>query len=240
MFAIIPIEGVPQKVIKNYEFKAKITKPNRAFKKMLESYMNDLNWNVDSFSKVNADFILSNADYYPSFYMVLLWIVLVIFLISMKKSISRLIAIANPYIYPVCSFIGKKEQKALIDDAQYELDSENYIQINDMYITENYFIDLGKTKVSIIPLDEIVWCYRMGEISLNPKDTAPEFSICFMILTGSVITAKHKSSDEALELINAIRATGYEIIIGHSESKRKEARRIVADYKEYGMQKSIR
>ncbi len=237
VFAIIPIEGVPQKVIKNYEFKAKITKPNRAFKKMLESYMNDLNWNVDSFSKVNADFILSNADYYPSFYMVLLWIVLVIFLISMKKSISRLIAIANPYIYPVCSFIGKKEQKALIDDAQYELDSENYIQINDMYITENYFIDLGKTKVSIIPLDEIVWCYRMGEISLNPKDTAPEFSICFMILTGSVITAKHKSSDEALELINAIRATGYEIIIGHSESKRKEAKRIVADYKEYELQK---
>ncbi len=240
VFAIIPIEGAPQKVIKNYEFKAKITKPNRAFKKMLESYMNDLNWNVDSFSKVNAHFILSNADYYPSFYMVLLWIVLVIFLISMKKSISRLIAIANPYIYPVCSFIGKKEQKALIDDAQYELDSENYIQINDMYITENYFIDLGKTKVSIIPLDEIVWCYRMGEISLNPKDTAPEFSICFMILTGSVITAKHKSSDEALELINAIRATGYEIIIGHSESKRKEAKRIVADYKEYEMQKSIR
>ena len=238
VFAIIPIEGVPQKVIKNYEFKARITKPNRSFKKMLESYMNDLNWNVDSFSKVNADFILSNADYYPSFYMVLLWIVLVIFLISMKKSVSRLIAIANPYIYPVCSFIGKKEQKALIDDAQYELDSENYIQINDMYITENYFIDLGKTKVSIIPLDEIVWCYRMGEISLNPKDTAPEFSICFMILTGSVITAKHKSSDEALELINAIRATGYEIIIGHSESKQKEAKRIVADYKEYELQKN--
>lgn len=238
VFAIIPIEGVPQKVIKNYEFKAKITKPNRAFKKMLESYMNDLNWNVDSFSKINADFILSNADYHPSFYMVILWIVLVIFLISMKKSISRLIAIANPYIYPVCSFIGKKEQKALIDDAQYELDSENYIQINDMYITENYFIDLGKTKVSIIPLDEIVWCYRMGEISLNPKDTAPEFSICFMILSGSVITAKHKSSDEALELINAIRATGYEIIIGHSESKQKEAKRIVADYKEYELQKN--
>ena len=240
IFAIIPIDGVPQKVINNYEFKAKVMKPNRAFKKMLESYMNDLNWNVDSFSNINAEIILSNADYHPLFYMILLWIVLVIFLVSMKKCISRLIAIANPYIYPVCSFIGKKEQKVLIDDAQHELDCENYIQINDMYITENYFIDLGKTKVSIIPLDEIVWCYRMGEISLNPKDTAPEFSICFMILSDSVITAKHKSSDEALELINAIRATGYEIIIGHSESKRKEARRIVADYKEYEMYKSIR
>lgn len=236
VFAIIPIDGVPQKVIKNYEFKAKVMKPNHAFKKMLDSYMNDLNWNTDALSHINADFVLSVADYHPLFYIISLWIVLVIFLISMKKTISYLLAIANPYIYPVCTFIGKKEQKSLIDDAQYELDSENYIQINDMYITENYFIDLGKTKVSIIPLDEIIWCYRMGEISLNPKDTAPEFSICFMILSGSVITAKHKSSDEALELINAIRATGYEIIIGHSESKQREAKRIVADYKEYERQ----
>lgn len=238
VFAIIPIDGTPQKVIKNYEFKAKVTKPDRAFKKMQESYMNDLNWNVESFSKVNADFVLSNADYHPLFFIIFLWIVLVVFLISLKKTISCFLAIANPYIYPVCTFIGKREQKLLIDDAQYELDSENYIQINDMFITENYFIDLGKTKVSIIPLDEIVWCYRMGEISLSPRDTAPEFSICFMILSGAVITAKHKSSDEALELINAIRATGYEIIIGHSESKRKEAKRIVADYKEYEMQEN--
>lgn len=238
VFAVIPIDGSPQDVIKNYEFKAKVTRPNRAFKKMLNSYVNDLNWNVDSLSKVNAGFVLSNADYHPLFFIIFLWIVLVVFLISLKKSVSCFLAIANPYIYPVCTFIGKQEQKLLIDDAQYELDSENYIQINDMFITENYFINLGKTKISIIPLDEIVWCYRMGEISLNPRDTAPEFSICFMILSGAVITAKHKSSDEALELINAIRATGYEIIIGHSESKRKEAKRIVADYKEYEMQKN--
>lgn len=238
IFAVIPIDGVPQDVIKNYEFNAKVTRPNRAFKKMLESYTHDLNWNVDSLLKVNADFVLSNADYNPLFYMIFLWVVLVVFLISLKKVISCFLGIMNPYIYPVCTFIGKKEQKVLIDDAQYELDNENYIQINDMYITENYFIDLGKKKVSIIPLDEIVWCYRMGEISLNPRDTAPEFSICFMILGGSVITAKHKSSDEALELINAIRATGYEIIIGHSESKRKEAKRIVAEYNEYEKQEN--
>lgn len=238
IFAIIPIEGTPEDIVKNYTFKAKVTNPNRAFKKMLESYTNDLNWNVDSLTKVNADFILSNADYNPLRYMIFLWIVLVIFLIALKRVISCLLAIINPYIYPVCTFIGKNEQEILIDDAQYELESENYIQINDMYITENYFIDLSTTKISIIPLDEIVWCYRMGEFSLNPKDTAPEFSICFMILSGSIITAKHKSSDEALELINAIRATGYEIIIGHSEAKRKEAKRVVSDYKEYEMQEN--
>lgn len=88
VFAIIPIDGIPQKVVKNYEFKAKVTKPNHAFKKMLESYMTDLNWNVDALSKVNADFVLSNADYHPLFYIVFLWIVLVIFLVAMKKSLA--------------------------------------------------------------------------------------------------------------------------------------------------------
>ena len=48
-----------------------------------------------------------------------------------------------------------------------------------------------------------------------------------------MISVKHKTSDEALELINAIRATGYEIIIGHSEGKRKEAQRIVHEEKLY-------
>jgi hypothetical protein len=138
--------------------------------------------------------------------------------------------LANPYIYPVCTFLGKKEQKELIDAAQQELSTENYIQINNMYITENYFIDLDKSKVSIIPLNEIVWCYRLGSFSFNPKNTSPEFSICFMISSGAVIYARHKSSDEALELINAIRATGYKIIIGHSESKRKEAKRLISQY----------
>ena len=233
VFAIIPFENTPRKVINNYTFKAKVIKPNRAFKKMLESYFHDLNWNVESMSNVNADFVLSNADYNIWFHIFFLWIILVTFLISLKKVITCICSIVNPYIYPVCTFLGKHEQEALIDDAQYEIETENYIQINDMYITENYFIDLGKSKISIIPLDEIVWCYRMSEFSLNPRDTAPEFSICFMILSGSIITAKHKSSDEALELINAVRATGYEIIIGHSEAKRKEAKRIVAEYKEY-------
>ena len=130
----------------------------------------------------------------------------------------------NPGIYPICSFWGKEHQLEIIDEAQYELDHTTYIQINDMYITENYFIDNGPSKISVIPLMDIVWCYRLSGISMRllQKD---KFSLNFTIRNGSVITINNKSSDESLELINAIKANDYDIIVGHSDAKKRMAKK---------------
>lgn len=224
IFVIIPIDDSPAKVINDYTFKGKVISKNKSFYQMMEVFSGDLNWNQKDLSDFSSDFIISSADYTPVRYMIFLWITLVILLVSLKKAVSSIIGVINPYYYPVCTFLGKKEQKLLVDSAQKELLSENYLQINSMYITENYFIDLGKTYVSIIPLEDIIWCYRVGELSLNPYSTSPDYSLCFTIKSGAVITDRHKTSDEALELLNAIRATEYDIIIGHSESKQRKAK----------------
>lgn len=224
IFAIVPVTDTPAKMLRDYDFEAKVIKRNRPFKKMLTAFANDLNWNVNDLSDFSEVFVVSSADYSPKIYMVIMWITLFILLISVKKVISAVIGILAPYFYPVCTFLGRKEQKSLIDNSQNELLSENYLQINSMYITENYFIDIDKRYVSIIPLKDIIWCYRVGELQLNPNSTTPDYSLCFAIKSGAVITDRHKTSDEALELLNAIRATEYNIIIGHSESKQKEAK----------------
>ena len=140
--------------------------------------------------------------------------------------------IVNPYLYPVCTFLNKQLGKEYIDEAESELSFGNYIQINSIYITENYCIDLGKNKIYILPLNDIVWCYRLGNISLNPKSEEPTFSLHFTLIDGSTILFKKKTSDEALEAINAIRATEYNIIIGHSESKKKAAKAVINSYKQ--------
>lgn len=224
IFAIVPVSDTPAKILKDYDFKAKVIKRNRPFKKMLSAFANDLNWNINDLSGFSEDFVVSSPDYSPKIYMAIMWITLFILFVSIKKVISEIMGIFVPYFYPVCTFLGKKEQKALIDNAQSELLSENYLQINSMYITENYFIDIDKSYVSIIPLKDIIWCYRVGELRLNPNSTSPDYSLCFAIKSGAVIADRHKTSDEALELLNAIRATEYDIIIGHSESKQKEAK----------------
>lgn len=230
IFTIIPTGANPKPVVNNYSFKAKVIKPNKAYNQMLSAFAKDLNWNKNDLSKLTGTFLLSNADYHPILYMILFWLVLIILFVSIKNFVSAVIGFVNPTFYPVCTFLGRHAQKSLIEAAGMELNSDNYLQINSMFITENYFIDFGKKTVSIIPLNEIVWCYRLGTISLNPRKEDPEYALHFTILSGSVITAKYKTSDEALEAINAIRATEYDIIIGHSESKRKRAKRIIAEY----------
>ena len=213
-------------------FKGKVIKPNSSYKEMLDAFSKDLNWDSQSLSKITGECLISNANYHPIKYMIFMWFVIVIMLISLKNIVEAIMGIVNPYLYPVCTFLNKQLGKEYIDDAESELSFGNYIQINSIYITENYCIDLGKNKISILPLNDIVWCYRLGNISLNPKSEEPTFSLHFTLIDGSTILFKKKTSDEALEAINAIRATEYNIIIGHSESKKKAAKAVINSYKQ--------
>lgn len=231
VFVIIPLEDSAESVINNYHFLAKVSNYDNSTKDMMKQLAIDLDWNYDDLKSVSADYVLSNAHYYPIAYVVLFWIVLIVLFIAIRNVIIYVGCIINPHYYPVCSFMGKQLQRALIESAQMELDSENYLQINNTYITSNYFIDLDTTKTTIIPLKEIIWCYRLGKLPLNPKKADPDYSLRFTIKSGSEVLVNHKTSDEALETINAIRATGYPIIIGHSEGKRRKVKKIVTKYK---------
>lgn len=231
VFSVIPVNGTAKEKISNYHFLAKVAIPNKSYKKMLKSFSQDINWTETGIKEVTSSYVLSNADYHPISYVVLFWLVLIVLFISLKNLIFAISCLFNPYYYPVCSFLGKELQQALIDDAQCELDTGNYLQINNTYITENYFMDFDVKKISIIPLNEIVWCYRLGRVPMNPKVIDPVYSLHFTIISGIEITVHHKTSDEALETINSIRATGYPIIIGHSEGKRRKAKKIINKYK---------
>lgn len=232
VFVILPVGSTPKKTLTNYSFKGKVIKPNSSYKEMLDAFSKDLNWDSQSLSKITGECLISNANYHPIKYMIFMWFVIVIMLISLKNIVEAIMGIVNPYLYPVCTFLNKQLGKEYIDDAESELSFGNYIQINSIYITENYCIDLGKNKISILPLNDIVWCYRLGNISLNPKNEEPTFSLHFTLIDGSTILFKKKTSDEALEAINAIRATEYNIIIGHSESKKKAAKAVINSYKQ--------
>lgn len=225
VFVLIPISDYPAATIHDYKFRGKVTGYGSMGSQMLSSFARDLNWDKASLMETAPDYLLNEAEYHPVVYMIVFWIVLIIFFISLKSVIQCIIGYLNPNLYPVCSFLGKEIQQELLTEAQEELSKGPYIQINQMYITENYFIDLGAKKISVIPLSDIIWCYRLGTLSLNPRNHDHNYSIHFTIRSGTVITISNKTSDEALELINAIRATEYDIIIGHSEAKKKAAKK---------------
>lgn len=232
IFVLLPMEKGLENELKDYNFYAKVVSPDKTYKKMLSAFSKDINWSEKGISNVTADFVLSCADYHPYFYVTLLIIILIILIKALINFIKAMTGVLKPESYSACAFLNRGSQKDIITEAQDELATGNYIQINSMYITENYFIDLGHSKISIIPLNEVVWCYRLGVIPWNPKQSTPQYSINFTLINGQIITVNQKSSDEALELINAIRATEYKIIIGHSASKEKDVKAIINEYKQ--------
>ena len=223
-------DGSVKEEINNVTFKAKVVKENASYKKMISLFAKDLNWTEDGLESISTGYVVSAADYHPYRYLFGFW--LIIFLIGMAilKLVIAIRGLRDPYRYPVCSFLSKEESHDLIDEAQEELDSENYLQINATYITENYFIDLDSTGTFVIPFKDIIWVYRLGKRGFDIKKQALTYTINFITRDGVIIKVARKSSDEALAIMKSIKATEYEIITGHSDEKRQQIREYIRQY----------
>ena len=65
----------------------------------------------------------------------------------------------NPHMLPRFSVLNRYGNKSyILRSANAELSNHVIEYLNDAYITENYFIDLSKTKPIILPLKDIDTC----------------------------------------------------------------------------------
>lgn len=223
-------DGSVKEEINNVTFKAKVVKSNMSYKKMISLFAKDLNWTEDGLESISTGIVSSAADYHPYRYIFGFWLIIFLIGVAIIKLVIAIRGIRDPYRYPVCSFLSKEESHDLIDEAQEELDSENYLQINATYITENYFIDLDRTGTFVIPFKDIIWVYRLGKRGFDIKKQALTYTINFITRDGVIIKVTRKSSDEALAIMKSIKATEYDIITGHSDEKRQQIKEYIRHY----------
>ncbi len=226
-FVLIPAKKIPKSKINKITFKAKVIKPNSAYNDMVSLFSKDINWTEEGLKSISTGYIVSAADYHP--YRSILFLVLILFLIcaALVKLIIAIRGYRDPYSYPVCSYLSKNENLELIDEAQEELDSENYLQINATYITENYFIDLDTSGTRIIPLKDVIWVFRFGRRGFDIRKHALTYTINFITRDEELVKIPRKSSDEAMAIMKSIKATEYDIITGHSDEKRRRVLEIL-------------
>lgn len=216
--------------INNATFKAKVIKPNSSYNKMISLFSKDLNWTENGLKSISTNYLVSSADYHPYRYIFGFWLIIFLIGFFIFKLLVAIRGLRDPYTYSVCSYLSKQECHDLIDEAQEELDSENYLQINATYITENYFIDLDSSGAFVIPFKDIIWVYRLGKRGFDIKKQALTYTINFITRDGVIIKITRKSSDEALAIMKSIKATEYEIITGHSDEKRQQIREYIRQY----------
>ena len=194
---------------------------------MLSQFAKDLNWTEDNLASISTGVIISSANYHPYRYIFCLILILILIAFAIVRLVTYYKKYKDPYSFAVCHYLNKKESCELIDEAQEELDSENYLQINATYITENYFIDLDNSGAFIIPLRDVIWVFRLGRRSFDIRKFTLTYTINFITRDGELMRIPKKSSDEAMAIMKSIKATEYEIITGHSDEKRRRALEII-------------
>ena len=225
----LPEDSVKEK-INNLTFKAKVIKPNSAYKEMISLFANDLNWTEEGLNSISTGLVVSSANYHPYRYIFSLIAIIIFILIALARLIFAIKGYKDPYRYLVCPYLSKDECRELIDEAQEELDSENYLQINATYITENYFIDLDTTGTRIIPLKDVIWVFRFGKRGFDIRKHTLTYTLNFITIDENLVKIPRKSSDEAMAIIKSIKATEYDIITGHSDEKRMRVINIIRNH----------
>lgn len=228
IFVLAPIDSSnPKEVLTDYKFTAKVISSDKAYKKMLSSFSNDLDWDEKSLSKITSGFVLSEAAYHPLLHITSLWISIVFLLISIKKLIPLLLYIHNPLNYPICAHTNKEDHRRLIQQAEIEISQNLILQSGTMYITEHYFIDLDKNKIVVLPLLRIIWCYRMGSVNILHKNHVPEYTMFFTLRNGYTMNCSGKTSEDTANVLKVIQNCAFDIILGYSEAKKRKAKKIV-------------
>lgn len=225
LFVIVPVMENPPETISNYKFTAKVIDRNNSYEKMINSFAEDLGWTTEGLESITSDFLLSQAHYHPVWDLAALWILLIALLISLKNFIPLVLYIRNPLKYPICNSKSPDDNRRLIKLAEAEIKKEILWQEGSLYITEHYFVDLSTSRILVIPLRRIVWCYRIGVMAFKHSKRIPEYTLFFTLRDGTVLQCRHKSIDDTATIMKTIDSLGYNIVMGYSEEKRKKVKK---------------
>lgn len=229
IFVLIPTDTKPKENITDYKIYGRIipSKNNNSYNRMISELAEDLNWSEAGLEKVSGTYIVSAAEYHPFIYLFTFLLLLAGLILAAYLIVVNMRHYKRPETYPLCPHTDSADRKRLIEKAEKELDDNFILNLNDLYLTEHFFIEFNKRKVIVLPLMRIVWGYRMGTINYKISHKVPKYNLFFTLKSGDTAVILNKSSEDTRLMLEAIRELNYGIILGYTDSKRKKAKELI-------------
>ena len=165
-FLIEPSAGEnSQKILNNVTKRVKVIETNGIFDNMLEMFSNSIAWTSEGVSEVTEPYVLSEKDYHYMTYSVLFGLVLLSLVYGLSLFVYNLIFVIVPWmspriIYPKLQYEGKLFKiNGFVKNVAKEMEEPHVLE-GDMYVTEHFFVNLGKTEFCIVPIDKIRFAYE--------------------------------------------------------------------------------
>lgn len=152
-------EGLPS--ISHCNVTGYLQKENDAFEQLITNMSNDLKWTDSGMKEQFGSYYLSEPSYssWQTNFVRLFYIASCAY--SVIYFLIHFIYACFPLLSPSCRKLGRfGRAKDLLMQAEDELATLPQLATEDMFITENFFIELAPTGVAIVPIQEIIWVYK--------------------------------------------------------------------------------
>lgn len=204
--------------LKDVTIKVKRIEDSEKIAALREYFSADLLWTDEDLGKMSSTYIFSEPDAFAIqdyFLLVLLSIFIILTVVSI---IVSFIFISLPYYSPFCKYLSNESSKrhALLT-ANDEYISSKMFCCGNTTIMKNYFLELDKYKVELIPLDQMIWIFKYSNIS---KLNGLSYTIVIHTTLGKV-KIKNKHKFDADSILNYLEQNIPTIIIGYSKENER-------------------
>lgn len=229
------VENIP-KVLNNVTISARFKELDGLTKTMMESFVQSIDWTYDALLSIAFPVIMDEREYNPNFYYILYGFIVICIFYSLYLAAVNLILVIAPYLHPAYFRIKPYYKDIpyfqMIDFINDEFEENTLVVSGPMYITESFFINLGRHEVSIMPLSQVVLAYEHGELlSFFGIHLKINHTLYLRGFKNIRILASRQQSINVTTVTDYIRDKYPNIIWGHTKENMKAYKQILATEK---------
>ena len=158
-------EGENKSILSNVSIRVKVIATNGIFDNMLEMFSSVIDWTPEGVASVTKPYILSQLDYSYTTYLVIFLAVCGLLTYGIVLFVYNLIFVIAPWMSPRIIYPKLQYERKLfningfVEKVVKEMEQPRICEGN-MYITDHFFVNIGKNEICIIPTDKIKFAYE--------------------------------------------------------------------------------
>ena len=215
-------QGVPS--IEHLEFSARITEKTPSEDRLLSLLARDLSWNEAGLSKNVSSFVLNEPKATgPVSIMLKIALFFSLFFSIFSLGLNFLYAFFPVTSPPVRRLSVYGNAMRLLNKAERELATLPQLATEDMFITQNFFIETAPSGIAIVPIKEIMWIYKYSTLH---KILWHVFTISYTLYITTthrqVIKCPKNQKSDIDGIMDYLAEANHDILTGFSEKNRTE------------------
>lgn len=230
IFFLIPSEDTngKAKVLETYDAKAKFITGDVRFETFINGFAQDIGWDSEALKEISFGFAVSQFDYRPGLTVMLSVLVIAVLAICVLYMLVNILFIFLPHLHPSCRRLKKfgldGEDFSEIDR---ELKDDLLIHAGNIYVTENYIVDIGKHNIWMIPLFNIVWAYSYGTWNSLVKKNKLKYSLVIITSPKAKITIAGNRKRDVEDVLSFLENNYTHITVGYSDELREKMEKLL-------------